>query len=117
HRLCLRAFVLGPMGRRSIVGRSRFGDQSWGSAPEELLVEDDAPALAFGAFPRQRFEKALADAFAGHLDQAQFGYVEHLRAGLVAGQSLAECRDDLVTVGLLLHVDEVDDDDAADVTQ
>ena len=62
-------------------------------------------------------EQALADALAGHLDQAEVGDVEHLGAGLVPGQGLAERRHHLLAVVPDLHVDEVDDDDPADVAQ
>ena len=44
--------------------------------------------------------------------EAELGDVEHLGAGLVPGQRLAEDPDHLVPVGPDLHVDEVDDDDA-----
>ena len=47
----------------------------------------------------------------------ELGDVEHLGAGLVPGQGVAEGLDDLVAVAFDLHVDEVDDDDAADVAQ
>ena len=43
-----------------------------------------------GAGGRERLEQALADALAGHLDQAELGDVEHLGAGLVPGQGVAE---------------------------
>ena len=70
-----------------------------------------------GAHGGELGEQALADALAGHLDEAELGDREHLRAGLVAGQRVAEHLDDLVAVVPDLHVDEVDDDDAADVAQ
>ena len=70
-----------------------------------------------GAGLGEGLEQALADPLAGHLDQAQLGDVEHLGAGLVPGQRLAEGLDDVVAVPGDLHVDEVDDDDAADVAQ
>ena len=64
----------------------------WSSAGllDELVVDDDAAAFAVGAGPRERLEKTLADALAGHLDETQIGDVEHLGARLVAGQRVAE---------------------------
>ena len=62
-------------------------------------------------------QQALADALAGHLDQTELGDVEHLGAGLVPRQRVAEALDDLRPVVADLHVDEVDHDDAADVAQ
>ena len=47
----------------------------------------------------------------------ELGDVEHLGAGLVPGQGVAEHPDHLVAVRPDLHVDEVDDDDAADVAE
>ena len=69
------------------------------------------------ALGREGLEKALGDALAGHLDQAQLGDVEDLGPGLVPGQGVAQGRGHLVPVLPDLHVDEVDDDDAADVPQ
>ena len=59
-------------------------------AVEEVLVEDDAPALARVALLGEPHEQALADALAGHLDQAELGDVEDLGPGLVPGQRLAQ---------------------------
>ena len=47
----------------------------------------------------------------------EVGDVEDLSAGLVAGQRVAERGDHGVAVLADLHVDEVDDDDAADVAK
>src|SRR5690349_12837602 len=55
---------------------------------EEGLVEDEASALAHGAEAREGLEEALADALAGHLDQAELGDVEHLRPRLVPRQGV-----------------------------
>ena len=57
------------------------------------------------------------DPLAGHLHQAQLGDVEDLGAGLVPGQGLLEAPQHVVAVRADLHVDEVDDDDPADVAQ
>src|SRR3954447_11784389 len=57
---------------------------------QEVDVEDHAPALAHRAQVGERLEQALADPLAGHLDQAELGDVEHLGAGLVTGQRVAE---------------------------
>ena len=59
----------------------------------------------------------LRHPLAGHLDQPQLGDVEDLGPGLVPGQGGPEHPHDLVAVRLDLHVDEVDDDDPADVAQ
>ena len=59
----------------------------------------------------------LAHALAGHLDEAELADAQHVGLGLVAAQRLLERLEDLVAVLLLLHVDEVADDDAADVAE
>src|SRR5262249_29744627 len=53
-------------------------------------VDHDTPALALRADAGQRLEEALPDPLARHLDQAEVGDVEHLGAGLVAGERLTE---------------------------
>src|SRR5579862_1767022 len=84
---------------------------------EQLGVEDDPPALAGRARRRQRLDQPLRDPLAGHLHQPELGDVEHLAPRLVPGEGLAKGADDVVAVGHDLHVDEVDDDDAADVAE
>src|SRR4051794_40780820 len=84
---------------------------------DDRVVHDDAPALAHGAGLGEAREQALPDALAGHLHQPQLRDVEDLGAGLVPGQRVAERRHHRPPVLPQLHVDEVDDDDAADVPQ
>src|SRR5205085_4758730 len=84
---------------------------------QEGVVEHDPAAGAGGTGGRERLDQAFGDALARHLDQPELGDVEDLRLGLVAGEGLAERPDHLVAVLADLHVDEVDDDDAADVAQ
>ena len=61
-------------------------------------------------------EQPFTDAFAGHLNETEFRDVEHLGSSLVSRECPAECIDHLAAVLLDLHVDEVDHDDAADVS-
>ena len=81
------------------------------------MVDDHASAVAVGAVVGEVGEQALADALARHLDQTELGDVEHLGARLVARQGRLEGVDHLLAVVADLHVDEVDHDDPADVTQ
>ena len=62
-------------------------------------------------------DQAGADPLAGHLDQAERGDLGDLVLGAVAAQALEQAAHDQVAVALEHHVDEVDDDDAADVAQ
>ena len=57
---------------------------------QHRLVDDEAAPAADGAGLRERLDQALGDPLAGHLDQAELGDREHLGAGLVPGQRLAE---------------------------
>src|SRR5207244_1873865 len=81
----------------------------------ELRHAPHAPALGAGA--RQQLLEALAGALARHLHEAELRDAQHVRAGLVLAERLLEGVEHLLAVGGLLHVDEVDHDDAADVAQ
>ena len=62
-------------------------------------------------------EMALPHPLPGHLDEAQIGDRERLGARAVAAKVLAKLLEHLVAIRLGVHVDEVADDDAADVAQ
>ena len=62
-------------------------------------------------------DQALPHPFAGHLDQSQRGDLGDLVACPVAPQALHEPAQHEVPVGLQDHVDEVDDNHAADIAQ
>ena len=97
---------------RSRSPRSRPFDSASG-----LGRHDHTPAPAVRAGRREVLEQPAADPLAGHLHQAQRGHLGDLVAGAVAGQALGQPPQHQVAVGLEHHVDEVDDDDAADVAQ
>src|SRR5580658_4423801 len=80
-------------------------------------LHDKTPTVTDAADDRQRLEQALVDALSRHLDESKLRDVEDLGASLVARERLAQGRRDGVAVGLCFHVDEVDDDDAANVAQ
>src|SRR3970040_494073 len=61
--------------------------------------------------------QALAVAFARHLDQAERRDPHDLRLGIVVRQATRERLEHLATMLLLGHVDEVDNNDAAEVAQ
>ncbi|TWG94861.1 hypothetical protein L615_005200000210 [Nocardioides sp. J9] len=81
------------------------------------VVDDQPAALAVRAGLAERLQETGADPLAGHLDQAERGDLGDLVAGPVTAQALDEAAQHQVAVGLEDHVDEVDDDDAADVAQ
>src|SRR5258706_2395783 len=84
---------------------------------QHRLVDDEAAAVAVRAGRRERLDQTLRDPLARHLDQPELRDREHLGAGLVAGERLPERLFDRLATVPDLHVDEVDDDDAADVAQ
>ena len=73
--------------------------------------------MAGGAGLAERLDQTLRDPLAGHLDEAQLRHVERLGAGLVAAERVAEHAHHVLAVRPDLHVDEVDDDDPADVAE
>ena len=78
---------------------------------------DDAVALAVGAIDVHLGEEALFLALAGHLHEAELGDGEDVGAGAVAAEGGLHGLVNLVLVLAALHVDEVDDDESADVAQ
>ena len=86
----------------------------------EQLVGDGAPrlgvalALAGRARLGQRVQQRLARALARHLDEAQLGDARDRRLRAVLAQVVVERPRDLLAVVRAIHVDEVDDDHAAD---
>ncbi len=78
---------------------------------------DHAAALAGGAGGREERLQPLAHALARHLHEPQLRDLEDIGARLVVDEGLHESGIDLITMLRPLHVDEVDDDDAAQVAQ
>ena len=76
-----------------------------------------AGPLAVIALLGERLEQRGADPLSRHFDQSQAGDLEGLGSGPVSPQMGPELVQDLVTVFLRLHIDEVTDDDAPDVPQ
>ena len=108
-------------------GRDRRGRRDRGTAPALVVVaalrldghvvHDQAAAPQCSQRLAERLQQPGADPLAGHLHQAQRGDLGDLVAGAVAAQALDQPAQHQVAVGLQHHVDEVDDDDAADVAQ
>jgi hypothetical protein len=61
--------------------------------------------------------EALAGALARHLDEAQRREAVDGHAGAVGCERLLELREHGVAVRIVIHVDEVDDDDPAEIAQ
>ena len=79
--------------------------------------DPDAPAVAVIACLGERLQQAGADPLARHLDQAERGDLGDLVLRAIPAQALDEATQDQIPIALQDHVDEVHDDDAADVAQ
>jgi hypothetical protein len=78
---------------------------------------DMAGAAAMRAGLGGAFQHAGADALARHLEQSEVRDASDLDAGAVLTQAVAELALDRAVVPLLVHVDEVDDDQAREVAE
>ena len=78
---------------------------------------DHAAARAVGAGLAERALQGLAHALAGQDHETELVHGKHLRRRAVAAQLLLERGHHLLAALALLHVDEVHDDDAAQVAQ
>src|SRR5690349_9871179 len=87
-------------------------------APDHDFGPEDATRARAGrAFDRHRLPQRWPHPLPGHFDQAQLGHRERPGARAVMPQVGAQLLEHLVAVRLGLHVDEVDDNDAADVAE
>src|SRR6516164_3823778 len=78
----------------------------------------DFPAsLAMWAGPEQLIFQTLAGSLPGHLHQPELGNFQNIGAHLVSFERLLERVVDLLSVRFLLHIDEIDNDDTADISQ
>src|ERR1039457_6435027 len=78
---------------------------------------DHSGAGAYGAGGGEGALERLLDAFAGDGDQAKVVELEHLRRRAIGLQLIFQRGHHAVAVLAVVHVDEVDDDDAAEVAQ
>ena len=88
-----------------------------GRAKDRVVLENESPTTAVAARLRECLDEAGAEPLAGELDQAERGDLGDLVTGAVAAERLGETAHDEVLIGLEHHVDEVDDDHAADIAQ
>src|SRR5690606_8506665 len=84
---------------------------------DRVVVNDDATAGADLARLAERLEQSEPELLASHLNQAERGHLCDLVLGAVTAEALDQTTQHEVAVGLEHHVNEVDDDDAADVAQ
>src|SRR5215469_13914189 len=90
--------------------------------PKDLVAyrfrsADLAAPLAAWTWLAQQMFQALGGAFAGHLHQPERREAHDVRLGPIARERTLERGEHRAPVRLIAHVDEVDDDDAAEVAQ
>ncbi len=114
------------VGDRRVHGQRDLLAGVRGGAGEQLAADleadggqrlDAARALAVRALAAQGALQARPRALAGQLHEADLAHRQQLGAGGVAEELLREGVVNLAPVGRVFHVDEVDDDDAAEVAQ
>src|SRR5882757_8307299 len=74
-------------------------------------------AAAYRAGLGRTLQHAGADALARHFQKAEMRDASDLDAGAILPQAIRELALDRAVVALLVHVDEVDDDQAGEVAQ
>src|SRR5215469_4839604 len=77
----------------------------------------EAAALAASTRLAKQMFQALAGALAGHFDEPEGREAHDVRLGAIARERALEGAEHGAPVRLVAHVDEVDDDDAAEVPQ
>src|SRR3984893_14091142 len=124
HRLALRALQelrhLGVAGDHQLVLAVLAGgalDLPHDVVRHGLLSAHVSAAVAGRADLGGQAGDALAHALARHLHQADVADLEDVGLRAVCRQRFLESLEDLLPIGAFVHVDEVDDDDAADVAQ
>ena len=111
---------VGPGAHHEIVGRALH--QYFLEAAQQLQRHRRhrthvAAAAALRAGFRRTLQHAGADALARHFEQAEMRDAADLDSGAVLPQAIAELAFHRTVVALLVHVDEVDDDQAREVAQ
>src|SRR5256886_2290820 len=79
-------------------------------------ADEPAPHAAWTRLTQQMFQ-ALAGALAGHFHEPERREAHDVRLGAITGQRPLEGAQHGAPVRLIAHVDEVDDDDAAEIAQ
>ena len=92
-------------------------DLAFDAVGQGRQAEHLARAGAEGAVVAQETHQRRTDTLAAHLDQTQVAHGEYFGTGPVQFEDVLELGQNTTLVVFVLHVDEVDDDDAADVAQ
>ena len=104
-------------GLRARAGRDEAAEPALDLDRGRALGDDDPVAVAGRALARHHLARAVGDVLARHLDEAERRDLDDVGLRAVALELLAQRVLDLLAVLRVRHVDEVDDDDPADVAQ
>ena len=84
---------------------------------QRLIVNHQATAGTLLTGLREDLKQTGTQALTGHLNQTQRSHLSHLMLGTVTAQALNQATQNQVTVRLKHHVNEVNDNNAADIAQ
>ena len=105
-------------GHPSVVearqGVANFAEQVVG---HRLVGEQVAPALAVDAGFAERLDEIFPGSLSGHFDQTEFGDLEDIGSRLVVAQGIAQGSVGFFAMIRRLHVDQIDNDQAADIAE
>ena len=82
-----------------------------------FVGEQVAPALAVHAGFAKGLDEILPGSLAGHFDQTELGNLQNIGACLVASKGFSQGPVGFISMVGGFHVDEVDDDQAADIAK
>ena len=84
---------------------------------QRLIVNHQATTGTLLTGLREDLKQTGTQALTGHLNQTQRSHLSHLMLGTVTAQALNQATQNQVTVRLKHHVNEVNDDNAANIAQ
>ena len=87
------------------------------TAAQRLIMHNQATASTLLTGLREDLKQTGTQTLTGHLNQTQRGHLSHLVLGTVTAQALNQATQNQVAVRLKHHVNEVNDDNAADIAQ
>src|SRR3989442_719124 len=102
---------------RPLPDRSQSADLAQDLEKNRLGRLQPARARTRGTGPAEQPLQTAPGALASDLDEAELAELQRARSGPVLPQFGGEDSQDIVLAALLLHVDEIDHDDAAEISQ
>src|SRR6185369_17214861 len=119
-------FIIEKIGNLGMDCQRRFGspdiEHFAAQFPEDLIADSGfgfyiAAPFTVRAGLAHHPSHALPDTFPGHFDQPEFGDLQDVGFRLVTLQCFFQRTEDLLPVHLFFHIDEVYDNDSADIPE